>query len=96
VNIRAYVEADTSGFIADLREWLSMTSVSGDPRYADDVRRSAQWPARYPRETGFPVVEVWETPGLPSVFAEWPAEDPATPAHHDVQPCEPGTGCAAT
>jgi acetylornithine deacetylase/succinyl-diaminopimelate desuccinylase-like protein len=94
VNVREYVEANAGGFIADLKEWLSIPSVSGDPRHADDVRRSAQWLARYLRETGFPVVEVWETPGLPSVFAEWPAEDPAAPAvlvygHHDVQPGEP-------
>ena len=43
------------------------------------------------KETGFPVAEVWETPGAPAVFAEWPAEDPDAPTvlvygHHDVQP----------
>src|SRR5215469_11413448 len=51
------------------------------------------------REWGFPVVEVWPTgkadsAGHPTVFAEWPAGDPAAPAvliygHHDVQPVEP-------
>ena len=49
--------------------------------------------------TGFPFAEVWPTgeagsAGLPAVFAEWPAADPAAPVvlvygHHDVQPVEP-------
>ncbi|HEX9065982.1 MAG TPA: M20/M25/M40 family metallo-hydrolase, partial [Streptosporangiaceae bacterium] len=60
---------------------------------------SAQWLAGHLRETGFPVTEVWETgsperPGLPAVYAEWPAAGPAAPVvlvygHHDVQPVEP-------
>ena len=94
VNVRDFVEAGASGFFADLKQWLAIPSVSGDPAHHGDVRRSAQWLARYLREAGFPTVEVWETAGLPAVFAEWPAEDPAAPAvlvygHHDVQPGEP-------
>jgi len=55
------------------------------------VRASAEWLAGYLRETGFPVVEVWETSGLPAVYAHWPAADPGAPrvlvyGHHDVQP----------
>ncbi len=45
----------------------------------------------------FPVTEVWETGGLPAVYAHWPAADPAAPrvlvyGHHDVQPAELGDG----
>jgi acetylornithine deacetylase/succinyl-diaminopimelate desuccinylase-like protein len=63
------------------------------------VGRSADWLAGHLRGIGFPVVEIWPTgesgaPGLPSVYAQWPAADPAAPAvlvygHHDVQPVEP-------
>ena len=63
------------------------------------MRASAEWLAAHLRATGFPEVEIWETgsagsPGLPAVFACWPAADPAAPAvcvygHHDVQPVEP-------
>jgi acetylornithine deacetylase/succinyl-diaminopimelate desuccinylase-like protein len=94
VEVREYVEAHAGEFFEDLKEWLKIPSVSGDPERHVDVKRSAQWLAQYLRDTGFPTVEVWETPGLPTVFAEWPANDPAAPTylvygHHDVQPGEP-------
>jgi acetylornithine deacetylase/succinyl-diaminopimelate desuccinylase-like protein len=99
MDVREYIDANASGFFAALKEWLAIPSISGDPEHSDDVRRSAAWLEAHLRETGFPVVEIWETgtpdePGLPTVFAEWPAEDPAAPTvvvygHHDVQPVEP-------
>jgi len=99
MDVREYIEANASDFFAALKEWLAIPSISGDPERRDDVRRSAEWLRDHLRETGFPVVEIWETgtqdaPGLPAVFAEWPAADPDAPAvvvygHHDVQPVEP-------
>src|SRR5262249_36539437 len=74
-------------------------SISGDPLRAADVRRSAEWLAAHLRQSGFPAVEVWETgtperPGLPAVFAEWPAAAKRARTvlvygHHDGQPVEP-------
>ncbi len=94
MDVRAHIEAGASGFFAELTEWLTIPSISGDPEHVGDVRRSAEWLADHLRTTGFPVVEIWETGGLPAVFAEWPAADPAAPVvvvygHHDVQPVEP-------
>ncbi|MFB9835234.1 dipeptidase [Actinoallomurus acaciae] len=99
MDVREFIEANASGFFAALKEWLAIPSISGDPERRDDVRRSAEWLEAHLSETGFPVVEIWETgtrdaPGLPAVFAEWPAADPAAPTvvvygHHDVQPVEP-------
>ncbi len=98
-HARGYIEAHAGEFFADLKEWLAIPSISADPARADDVRRSAQWLAAHLRRTGFPVAEVWETgtarsPGLPAVFAHWPADRPSAPTvlvygHHDVQPVEP-------
>nr|WP_243716320.1 dipeptidase [Actinomadura darangshiensis] len=93
-DVVAYIQADRDRFVADLKEWLAIPSVSGDPAHDGDVRRSAEWLAGHLRKEGFPTVEVWETPGHPAVYAEWPAEDPDAPAvvvygHHDVQPVEP-------
>jgi acetylornithine deacetylase/succinyl-diaminopimelate desuccinylase-like protein len=96
MDARAYVESHAREFIDDLKQWLAIPSISADPAHHDDVRRSAEWLAAYLAGVGFPVAEVWETPsdGLPAVFAEWPAADPAAPkvlvyGHHDVQPVEP-------
>ncbi|MFF4030199.1 dipeptidase [Streptomyces sviceus] len=89
--VRTYIEQHRAAFLDDLAEWLRIPSVSAQPDHGPDVRRSADWLAAKLRETGFPTVEVWETPGAPAVFAEWPADDPAAPTvlvygHHDVQP----------
>ena len=101
MDVRDYIEANASGFFAALKDWLAIPSISGDPERRDDVRRSAEWLQGHLRGTGFPVVEIWETgtadaPGLPAVFAEWPAADPAAPTivvygHHDVQPVDRST-----
>ncbi|MFC5718781.1 dipeptidase [Streptomyces gamaensis] len=89
--VRAFIEGHRAAFLDDLAEWLRIPSVSADPDRAADVRRSADWLAGKLKETGFPTVEVWETPGAPAVFAEWPSDDPDAPTvlvygHHDVQP----------
>jgi len=96
MEVCAYVESRASEFTDDLKQWLAIPSVSADPARHGDVRRSAEWLAAHLRIAGFPVAEVWETApdGLPAVFAEWRAADPAAPAvlvygHHDVQPAEP-------
>jgi acetylornithine deacetylase/succinyl-diaminopimelate desuccinylase-like protein len=97
--VRDYIDAHAEEFFLALKEWLRIPSISADPARSADVRRSAAWLAGHLRATGFPTTEIWETgtpdqPGLPAVFAQWAAADPAAPAvliygHHDVQPVEP-------
>jgi acetylornithine deacetylase/succinyl-diaminopimelate desuccinylase-like protein len=89
--VRTYIENHRAAFLDDLVEWLRIPSVSAQPDHAPDVRRSADWLAAKLKETGFPTAEVWETPGAPAVFAEWPSDDLEAPTvlvhgHHDVQP----------
>ena len=98
-DVGGYIDTHAGEFFAALKQWLTIPSISADPARAADVRRSAQWLADHLRHTGFPTTEIWETgtqdnPGLPAVFAQWPAADPAAPTvliygHHDVQPVEP-------
>lgn len=90
-HTRDYIRSHRAAFLDDLAEWLRIPSVSAQPDHAADVTRSADWLAAKLRATGFPVAEVWETPGAPAVFAEWPSDDPGAPVvlvygHHDVQP----------
>jgi acetylornithine deacetylase/succinyl-diaminopimelate desuccinylase-like protein len=96
-QIREYVEGGAAEFFTELKDWLRIPSISGDPDRAADVRASAEWLAAKLRADGFPVVEIWETgggAGLPAVFAEWPSGDESAPTvavygHHDVQPVTP-------
>jgi acetylornithine deacetylase/succinyl-diaminopimelate desuccinylase-like protein len=97
--VRDYIDANAEEFFAALMQWLRIPSISADPAHGPDVRRSAEWLAEHLRATGFETAEIWETgtpehPGLPAVFAQWTAADPAAPTvliygHHDVQPVEP-------
>lgn len=99
MDVPGYISAHSPAFFAALSQWLAIPSISADPARHGDVARSAQWLAGHLRDTGFPVTEVWQTgtpgaPGLPAVFAHWPAADPTAPVvlvygHHDVQPVEP-------
>ena len=96
-DIREYVEGNAAEFFTELKDWLRIPSISGDPDRVADVRASAEWLAARLRSIGFPTVEVWETAGgsgLPAVFAEWPSGDASAPTvavfgHHDVQPVTP-------
>src|SRR5262249_6587827 len=110
MDVRDYIQQHADGFFADLKQWLAVPSISADPGHHQDVRASAEWLAAHLRATGFPEVEVWETgsagsPGLPAVFACWPAAHPAAAvvcasghrgvrraaplAEGDAPPCEP-------
>jgi acetylornithine deacetylase/succinyl-diaminopimelate desuccinylase-like protein len=99
MDVRQYVEEHAGEFFSALRQWLAIPSISADPAHRDDVGRSADWLRAHVQAAGFPVAEVWPTgepgsAGLPAVFAEWPAADPAAPVvlvygHHDVQPVDP-------
>src|SRR5579859_6549740 len=104
MDVRSYVESSAPEFFATLKQWLAIPSISANPAHHPDVRRSAEWLVAHLAATGFPVTEIWETGGLPAVYAEWPAAQPATAGgpgqsntaptvlvygHHDVQPVEP-------
>jgi acetylornithine deacetylase/succinyl-diaminopimelate desuccinylase-like protein len=97
-DVRSYVTDHRGELLADLDQWLRIPGISAIPEHHPDVLRSAEWFAEACRAAGFPTVEIWPTAGLPTVFAEWPAEatDEGTPAptvlvygHHDVQPVDP-------
>ncbi len=93
-DVRSFVTDRTADLLADLDEWLRIPGISALPERHPDVVRSAEWFAEACRRTGFPTVEIWPTPGLPTVYAEWPSAEVAAPTvlvygHHDVQPVDP-------
>jgi acetylornithine deacetylase/succinyl-diaminopimelate desuccinylase-like protein len=79
--------------IAMIEAFCRIPSVSADPAFAEAIFRAAAFSAAELRRAGFPVVEIVETPGHPSILAEW-VVDPALPTilvygHYDVQPPDP-------
>jgi acetylornithine deacetylase/succinyl-diaminopimelate desuccinylase-like protein len=99
MDVPEYIEEHAREFFETLSDWLRIPSISADPARHGDVARSAEWLQAHLLATGFPVAEIWPTgepgePGLPAVYAEWPAADAGAPVvlvygHHDVQPVEP-------
>jgi acetylornithine deacetylase/succinyl-diaminopimelate desuccinylase-like protein len=93
-DARTFVAEHRGDLLADLDAFLRIEGISAQPAHHVDVVRSAQWLVDAFSRTGFPTAEIWETAGLPAVFAEWRSEDEQAPTvlvygHHDVQPVDP-------
>jgi acetylornithine deacetylase/succinyl-diaminopimelate desuccinylase-like protein len=76
-----------------LKAFCRIPSVSTDPAYKDGIRAAAAFAANQLREAGLPVVEVLETGGHPTIFAE-SQQVAGRPTilvygHYDVQPPDP-------
>lgn len=72
---------------------MRIPSISADPAYSGDVRRSAEHFKAAALKAGFTRAELVETAGHPAVYAER-IVDAALPTalvygHHDVQPADP-------
>src|ERR1700710_2438638 len=93
-SVREFVHDHRGDLLADLDEWLRIPGISVQPESRDDVLASGACFPAAARRAGFPSVEIWPTAGLPTVFAEWPSDEPDAPVvlvygHHDVQPVDP-------
>ncbi|MFK7948734.1 MAG: dipeptidase [Saprospiraceae bacterium] len=92
-NLNAYLEANKERFLAELFDLLRMPSVSADPKYANDVRNTAEFIKDKLIEAGADNVELCETAGYPIVYGE-KIVNPDLPTvlvygHYDVQPPDP-------
>src|ERR1700749_789588 len=95
MDVRCYVEANASEFIDDLKQWLTIPSISADPARHGDVGHSAAWLAGHLRGAGFPVAQVLDTGGLPAGCAAHapppppPPPPPRAQAHPAAERVEP-------
>ncbi|MDQ4069536.1 MAG: dipeptidase [Actinomycetota bacterium] len=92
--LEGWVSTQRDRIVATLCDWLRIPSISAHPERAGDVRRSAEFAAALLADAGLEHVEVLETPGLPSVYADHLHAGPDAPTvlvygHHDVQPVDP-------
>jgi succinyl-diaminopimelate desuccinylase len=87
-SIDAYLDTHRQQFEDDLFELLRFASVSADPKYTKEVRKTAE-NCRSRFEALGLATEMIETPGHPLVYAESPAVPGAPIAlvygHYDVQ-----------
>lgn len=88
-----YLDSRAEQFVAELREFVSIPSISTDPARAADVKRASDWVASRLRRAGPIHVETWATPRHPAVFGRWDAKPDAPTVliygHCDVQPPDP-------
>lgn len=91
--LQDFLDRERDSILEALGEWLRIPSISADPTYTADVRTSAQWCAARMRAVGLEHVELIETDGHPSVYADWlhaaGAPTVVVYGHHDVQPIDP-------
>lgn len=88
-----YLANNKERFLNELLDLLRIPSVSADPKYSGDVRKTADAVKQKLMEAGADNVEICETKGYPVVFGE-KIIDPEKPTviiygHYDVQPADP-------
>lgn len=92
-QINEYIEKNKDRFLNELFELLRIPSVSADPKYKDDVNKTADVIKQKLIEAGADNVEICKTAGYPIVYGE-KIIDTKLPTilvygHYDVQPADP-------
>lgn len=87
------VQLHKDQFIEELKQYLSIPSISSLSKHKEDVQRAADWTANALKDAGMENVEVIPTNGHPVVYGDWiHAEGKPTVlvyGHYDVQPEDP-------
>ncbi len=88
-----YIEENWQYFIEELKEFVSIPSISTLPAHKGDVLKTAQWLKQYFHKMNFHRVEIIDNGGHPFVFAEYKPDNPLLTlliyGHYDVQPVDP-------
>jgi len=92
-QIKSYIDQNKDRFLNELLDLLRIPSVSADPKYKNDVLRTAEEVKKRLVEAGADKVEVCPTKGYPIVYGEkfLDAKLPTVLVygHYDVQPADP-------
>ena len=90
----SYLKQNQSRFLDDLKDFVSIPSISTDPSAKAEMLRAAEWVADQLRRLGCQNVQILPTAGHPVVYGEILAAGASKPTilvygHYDVQPAEP-------
>lgn len=92
-EINTYIEENKQRFLDELFDLLRFPSVSADPVYKDDVKKTAEFVAQKLRDAGADKVEICPTAGHPIVYGEKIIDQDRPTVlvygHYDVQPADP-------
>jgi len=88
-----YAREHHPDYLAELKEFLAIPSVSTLSEYIPDMRRAAEWVCGQMQRIGLQNVEVMPTARHPVAYGEW-LNAPGKPTvlvygHYDVQPPDP-------
>lgn len=89
-----YATQNRERFLTELKEVLTIPSISTDPEHAVDIKHAAEWMAGQLRLIGMHDVQIMPTAGHPVVYGEWLGAGASAPTvmiygHYDVQPADP-------
>ena len=89
-----YARESRDEVLSELREFLSIPSVSSNPKGLDDIKHATEWLCKRIEGMGFERVEALPTGGHPVVCGEELSAGPSAPTvllygHYDVQSAAP-------
>ncbi len=93
-KILGYIDCKKESHLNQLIEFLSIPSISSDPEYNEQTRKTANWVVEHLKSIGFDNARLYETNGHPIVYTEnlEAGQDKQTVliyGHYDVQPVDP-------
>ncbi len=89
-----YAHQNRERFLTELKEVLTIPSISTDPDHKGDIQHAAEWMAGQLRAIGMEHVQILPTAGHPVVYGDWLHAGKKAPTvmvygHYDVQPPDP-------
>lgn len=93
-QILEYVRQNHDRYLSELKEYLSMPSISTLPENKRDVERTADWIRSQLQNIGMERIGIVQTDGHPVVRGDWLKAPSGRPTvmiygHYDVQPVDP-------
>ena len=88
-----YVQQNGERFLEELKQLLTIPSISTLPEHLGGIRRAAEWLVAHMETIGLSNAQVMDTGGYPIVYGEWLGAESAPTVlvygHYDVQPVDP-------